>query len=324
MAGHGTGPTRHWTDRAPAMGRLAKRLAGGGFLALVAAGGWFVERIFSHWLDSPTGSGWEGRVMAWMVTVLTWWGEHPLPAVVLVLALYAAALIAWDLYQTQELREAQALPPPIQESVSEHRTDDAMIRVAVAGSNIHKIDVQIERRGKPHAVLTAATGPGAVATVEGGWLVWWHLAITNASMDHRVIDEARVFLRREHTHTPQPDLRLMWSTTEGPIDTTTIAYGESVLVPLVARAEREVAISGDPTRLRHFPLVPWIARVTDQRALVYQRDFTDVTGRAILAFRIRVESRDGRECLSNLFSFFVPAPGEPNSMTKLVEVLQDV
>jgi hypothetical protein len=133
-------------------------------------------------------------------------------------------------------------------------------------------------------------GPPVDLAQERGLFSWVHLFVANYG--GQPIEEARVFLKFEQP-ADEPERQLLWSSNDGPVEELTLYPGQAIPVPFFARSVQDLAVSGDPNRLRHFPLPAWTTRLTDRRALRFQDSFYDLT--ITIVVRLAVRSRDGRE-----------------------------
>ena len=81
----------------------------------------------------------------------------------------------------------------------------------------------------------------------------------------------------------------MWPTDHGPVETLLLPKGApEVQVPIVARTIVDAMVSGDPLRLRHFPLPAGLARITDTNALLRPSAHTAADGCSRLLGRARL------------------------------------
>jgi hypothetical protein len=132
---------------------------------------------------------------------------------------------------------------------------------------------------------------------ERGLFSWVHLFVANYG--GQPIEGARVYLKFEQP-AEESERQLLWSTDDGPVEELTLYPGQAIPVPFFARSTQDIDVSGDPKRLRHFPLPPWTTRLTDRRALRFQDRFYDLE--MTIVVRLVVRSQDGRQATTPRYS----------------------
>lgn len=104
-------------------------------------------------------------------------------------------------------------------------------------------------------------------------LSWWHVSV---SVHSRVADlkDCRVWLRIMPRGT---ELQMVWAGHGGPSLEKALRFGdESQIVPVVARAEKDLWQTANFPSLPHFPLPAGVARVTDVQAIYHRQNFVDL------------------------------------------------
>jgi hypothetical protein len=105
------------------------------------------------------------------------------------------------------------------------------------------------------------------------YLSWWNVPIGLRSRSGEVSD-CRVWLRIMPEGTER---QLAWAGHGGPSLERTLRFGdEPQIVPVVARAEKDCAITAGLPTLPHFPLPARVARITDVQAIYHRQNFVDL------------------------------------------------
>lgn len=157
--------------------------------------------------------------------------------------------------------------------------------------------------------------PQGTPTADEIRLLWWNIPV---GVRHRrfweadAIEHCRAELVIDPEGIANRTVRLLWSGISGPQAQTTLRVGEDDQpVSIVVRGEADAMVSGDPVHRPHFPLPQYVARISDENALIHRTQFTDLVP-GIHRLTLRVLS-GATEVAARSYRLHVPGPGEDNS-----------